>query len=64
MAADLWQLVNGWELVDWSLNVGDETPTPPGTGGTRRTMIPRQPRTTYQVRPDDDAVTLALLLLL
>ena len=58
MAADLWQLVNGWSLVDWSLNVGDED-TPTASGGT---FIDYRPPA---IRSDDDEIIgLAILLLL
>ena len=43
MAADLWQLANGWELVDWSLLVDATSPDDvvPEIGGA----LPRRGRT-------------------
>lgn len=61
MAADLWQLANGWELVDWSLNVGGEPPAP--TPGGRR-PIKRQRMLVPESRVDRDAEALAVALLL
>ena len=58
MAADLWQLANGWELVDWSLNVGGDTPT----GGHR--AVKRQRMLVPESRVDRDAEAMAVALLL
>ena len=59
MAADLWQLANGWELVDWSLNVGGDGPTETASGGG---FIDYRPPI---IRSDDDEIiSLAILLLL
>ena len=65
MAADLWQLVNGWELVDWSLNVGGdgEPASPAAGGGNRQTTIRRLPEATLRRRGDDEALTLILALI-
>jgi hypothetical protein len=67
VAADLWQLVNGWELVDWSLNVGGDEPALPLSGGgyTKPRLVddslsfPRARR----VDDDDEAIAFALLVL-
>ena len=66
MAADLWQLVNGWELVDWSLNVGGApAETASGGGFTKPRLVddnlsfPRARR----MDDDDEAIAFALLVL-
>ena len=59
MAADWWQLRNGWELVDWSLTVDSgapDLPNPIGWAPAKRAQFIRGSR-------DDDAIALALLLL-
>lgn len=60
MAADWWQLRNGWELVDWSLTVDSGAPDLPNPIG----WAPAK-RTARFVRSDRDAeaITIALLLL-
>jgi hypothetical protein len=69
MAADLWQLANGWELVDWSLNVGGEPPAPtPGGGGggfTKPRLVDDNLSFPRARRMDDDeeAIAFALLVL-
>ena len=59
MAADWWQLRNGWELVDWSLTVDSGGPTEE-YGGPRlkRTFIAARKRNT-----DDEAIALVLALI-
>lgn len=67
MAADLWQLVNGWSLVDWSLNVGGDEPAPSPSGGgyTKPRLVddnlsfPRARR----VDDEEEAIAFALLVL-
>ena len=66
MAADLWQLANGWSLVDWSLNVGgDETPSVSGGGYVKPRLVddslsfPRARR----VDDEEEAIAFALLVL-
>ena len=59
MAADLWQLANGWDLVDWSLNVGSDTPT----GGRRPIKRLRMLAPEARADRDAEAITIALLLL-
>ena len=66
MAADLWQLVNGWELVDWSLNVGGSAPAGTSGGGFTKPRLvddnlsfPRARR----MDDDDEAIAFALLVL-
>jgi hypothetical protein len=66
VAADLWQLANGWELVDWSLNVGGDTPAETSGGGFTKPRLvddnlsfPRARR----MDDDDEAIAFALLVL-
>lgn len=64
MAADLWQLANGWELVDWSLNVG--APQEEVDYGSSRAAVRRRPaqrRIPDLTVLDDDAEALLLALL-
>ena len=64
MAADLWQLVNGWELVDWSLNVGGDTPTEapsPSLGGAWASSYPAA--SPFLIDEELEALAASLLLL-
>ena len=66
MAADFWQLVNGWELVDWSLNVDSGAPVVAAPGGG---LKPRNVNDSlsFSVKTpfldDDEAIAISLLVL-
>ena len=62
MAADLWQLANGWELVDWSLNVGGDAEVP--TGGTPYRPAFRYSREEIDLRGNDDEALVLILALI
>ena len=72
MAADLWQLINGWSLVDWSLNVGDGggggEPDGSSRGGyafpkAQQFRPPKRQLPKFLYDDDDVAIALALALL-